>query len=91
MVEIIKKSKHIGDLKDGDKLLINGKEMVVDKQFVFMDHGAMKEMIIEFFNPESDRDYQLRYFDDQVDSSIEVYELMNEIQYVKREPKTVEW
>jgi hypothetical protein len=91
MIKIDKKSKPIGDLKEGDKLFINGKEMKVDRQFVFMEHDKDKEMIIEFFNPESDREYQLRYFDDQIDSSLEVYELMEEFQYTKREPKTIAW
>ena len=83
MIEIKKKSKPIADLTEGDKILINGKEMKIDKQFVFLEHGKAKEMIIEFFNPESDREYQLRYFDDQIDSSLEVYELMEEFQYTK--------
>ena len=48
-------------------------------------------MIVEIFNPENDREYQVRYFDDQVDSSLEVYELVEEFQYVRREPKTVAW
>jgi len=51
----------------------------------------MKEMIIEVFNVESEREYQIRYFDDQVESSIEVYELQNDFQYVRREPKTIRW
>ena len=91
MIEIKKKSKPIGSLKKGDSFFINGKEMKVDKQFLFQDHKNMKEMVIKIFNPENDREYQVRYFDDQVDSSIEIYELLGEIQYVKREPKTVEW
>jgi predicted DNA-binding protein with PD1-like motif len=90
-LKITKKSKPIGKLKKGDKLFINGKPMTIDSQYVFMDHGNMKEMIIEFFNPENEREYQLRYFDDQIDSSIEVYELQGEFQYVKREPKSVGW
>ncbi len=91
ILKIEKKSKDISKLKKGDKLFINGKEMKIDSQYVFMDHGNMKEMIIEFFNEENGREYQLRYFDDQIDSSIEVYELQGEFQYVKREPKTIGW
>jgi hypothetical protein len=90
-LKIEKQSKDISKLKKGDKLFINGKEMKVDSQYVFMDHGNMKEMIIEFFNEEKGREYQLRYFDDQVDTSIEVYELQGEFQYVRREPKTIAW
>lgn len=91
MLEIKKQSKPLIELKEGDKILINGKEMKVDKQYLFIDHENMKEMIIEFFNPESDREYQLRYFSDQVDSSIEIYELVGDFEYTRREPKTIEW
>ena len=90
-LKITKKSKDIGKLKKGDKLFINGKEMKIDSQYVFVEHENMKEMIIEFFNPDNDREYQLRYFDDQIDSSLEVYELQGEFQYVKREPKSIGW
>jgi len=91
ILKIEGKSKPIGDLTEGDKFFINGKEMKVDKQFLFQDHEKMKEMIIEIFNPANDREYQVRYFDDQVDSSIEIYELQGEFEYVKRNPKTVSW
>ncbi len=91
MIEIKKKSKPIGGLKEGDSFFINGKEMKVDKQFLLQDHGDMKEMVVEIFNPENDREYQVRYFDDQIESSIEIYELQGEIQYVIREPKDVAW
>jgi len=84
-------SKVIGKLGEGDKVWINGKEMVVDKQYLMQDHGNTKEMIVEVFNPESEREYQLRYFDDQVESSLEVYELVGDFQYVRREPKTIAW
>ena len=91
MIEIEKRSKPIGDLKKGDSFFINGKEMKVDKQFLFQDHKKMKEMVIEIFNPENDREYQVRYFDDQIESSIEIYELVEDFQYTRREPKNVGW
>ena len=91
MIKIEKQSKSLKDLKEGDKLWINGKEMVVDKQYLMQDHGNTKEMIVEFYNAENEREYQLRYFDDQVESSLEVYELQDEFQYVRREPKTISW
>ena len=91
ILKIEKKSKDIGKLDEGDKFFVNGKEMKVDKQFLFQDHGQMKEMIIEIFNPENDREYQVRYFDDQIDTSIEIYELVSDFEYVRREPKTVAW
>ncbi len=90
-LKIEKKSKAIGGLGEGDKLWINGKEMKVDKQYLFQDHGNMKEMIIEVFNPENEREYQIRYFDDQIDTSIEIYELLEEFEYVRREPKAIAW
>lgn len=90
-MEIKECSKPIADLKEGDKLYINGKEMIVDNHFLFMDHKTTKEMIVEFYNPTNEREYQLRYFDDQVESSAEVYELVNDFQYMKREPKSVSW
>ena len=91
MVEIEKQSKAIGELKEGDKVWINGTEMVVDKQYLLQDHGDMREMVVEVFNPENEREYQIRYFDDQVDVSIEVFELQGDFQYVRREPKTIFW
>ena len=90
-IKIKKQSKPAADIKEGDKILINGKEMKVDKQFLLQDHGGMKEMVVEFYNPENEREYQMRYFNDQVESSIEVYELQGDFQYVRREPKTIEW
>jgi hypothetical protein len=90
-LKIEKQSKVIGKLGEGDKFFINGKEMRVDKQYLFQDHGEMKEMIIELFNPENEREYQVRYFDDQVETSLEIYELQGDFQYVRREPKTVGW
>ncbi len=90
-LEIKKQSKQLAEIKEGNKIKINGKEMIVDKHFVFMEHGKTKEMIIEFYNPENEREYQLRYFNDQVESSIEIYELQNDFQYVRREPKTIQW
>lgn len=91
VIPIEKKSKPLGDLKKGDKFYINGKSMTVDSHYLFIDHKSMKEMIIEIFNPENDREYQVRYFDDQIDTSIEIYELVGEFEYVRREPKSVGW
>lgn len=65
--------------------------MVVDDHYLFMDHKTTKEMIIEVYNPANEKEYQVRYFDDQVESSIEVYQLEGEFQYVKKEPDSVGW
>ncbi|MFH0808311.1 MAG: hypothetical protein V1888_01715 [archaeon] len=90
-LKIEKQSKPLGDLKKGDKFFINGGEMIVDNQFLFMAHKDTNEMIIEIYNPKNEREYQVRYFDDQVDSSIEVFELVGDFEYVRREPKSVAW
>lgn len=90
-IQILKQSKPISELKEDDILSLNGKKMVVISHFLFMDHKTTKEMIIQFLNPENKREYQLRYFDDQVETSLEVYELQGGFQYVKRQPKTIEW
>lgn len=90
-LEIKKKSKSLKELKNGDKIFVNEKEMIVDTNFVFMKHPNTTEMVIEFYNPENEREYQLRYFDDQEDTSVEIYELQGDFQYVRREPKTLSW
>jgi hypothetical protein len=90
-IKIEKQSKPITEVTENDSVFINGKEMKVDKHYLFHDHGNTKEMIIEIYNPVNNREYQVRYFDDQVETSIEVYELQGEFQYVKREPKTISW
>jgi hypothetical protein len=91
MIPIEKQSKPLCELKKGDSFFINGKEMKVDSQFVFQEHKDTNEMIIEVYNPENEREYQVRYFDDQVESSIEVFELVGDFEYVRREPKVVSW
>jgi mannose-6-phosphate isomerase-like protein (cupin superfamily) len=90
-LKIEKQSKKIVDLKKGDSLWINGKEMKIDNHFLFMAHKDTNEMIIEVYNPENEREYQVRYFDDQIETSIEVFELVEDFEYVRREPKTIEW
>lgn len=86
----IKGTKPISQLKKGDKIKVDGVEMQVDTHYVLMDHGRTKEMTIEVFNPKTDKDFQLRYFSDQVETSMEFYELQ-EIVYVRRPCKRVEW
>ncbi|MDD2444774.1 MAG: hypothetical protein PHX15_01285 [Candidatus Nanoarchaeia archaeon] len=90
-LKITKMSKPIKELKNNDFIFINDKKMIIDSHYLFIAHKDTNEMIIEFFNPENNREYQLRYFDDQVETSIEIYELQEEFQYVKREPKTISW
>lgn len=86
----IKSSKDISKLKKGDKVKIDGIETEIDTHYVLMDHGNTREMAIECFDPKKDKDYQIRYFADRVESSIEVFELV-EIMYSKMDVKKVEW
>jgi len=86
----IKKSKPIKEIKKGDKIKIDGKQLEVDAHYIMLDHGSTKEMIIELFDEKTDKDFQLRYFDDQVETSLEFYEL-KEILYEKQEIEKVEW
>jgi hypothetical protein len=55
-----------------------------------MDHGTCKEMAIEIFDPKADKDYQLRYFNDQMETTLDFYEL-DEILYNKKPFKKIEW
>lgn len=85
----INASKPILKIKKGDKLKIDGKECEVDAHYVLIDHGSVKEMAIELFD-KNDKEYQLRYFDDQVESTLELYELQ-EIMYFKKQFLKISW
>jgi hypothetical protein len=82
-------SKPIGKIKKGDKIKIDGIDFEVDAHYVLIDHGSTKEMAIEIFD-KNDKDYQLRYFDDQSDTTLDFYAL-EEIMYIKRKFGKVEW
>ena len=86
----IKKSKDIKEIKKGDKVKVDGRELEVDAHYVLVDHGKNTEMAIELFDSGKDEDFQLRYFDDRVEESIEFYEL-KEIVYSRKEIEKVEW
>ena len=86
----IKSSKPILQLKKGDKIKVDSLTLEVDTHYVLINHGNTKEMAIECFNPKTDKDYQIRYFSDQIETSIEVYAL-EEIMYKKLDVKKVEW
>lgn len=93
-MKILKQTKPIESLKKGDEITLNGKvKLKVDAQVLLIDHKETKEMAIECFNPENDREYQIRYFTGRLDvSEPELYELQGEILYVKREDaETVAW
>ncbi len=87
---VIKASKPIANVKKGDKIKVDGVEYEVDSHYVLIKHPSNKEMAIEVFD-KNDKDFQLRYFDDQVERAIEFYELQGEIMFVKKLIKKVEW
>lgn len=86
----VKGSKPIAQVKKGDKVKVDGLTLEVDAHYVLIDHGTTKEMTIECFDPKKDKDYQIRYFDDQVERTMEVYSL-EEIVYSRMSVKKVEW
>jgi len=86
----IKQSKPIAEIKKGDKIKIDKKDYEVDAHYVMIEHPHTKEMIIELFDPKTDKDFQLRYFSDQIDTSLEFYEL-KEIIYCRKEVESIEW
>lgn len=87
----INSSKPIAQLKKGDKVKIDGLQLEVDAHYVLIEHGGnTKEMALELFDPKKDKDYQIRYFSDRVEESLEFYEL-DEIVYNKVDVKKVEW
>ena len=90
----IKASKPIAQLKNGDKVKVDGKELEVDAHYVFEDYKTTKEMLIELFDSKSKSDdegnYQLRYFSDQVEETIKFYELKT-IVYEEKEFEKIEW
>ncbi|MEK6894536.1 MAG: hypothetical protein AABX10_03665 [Nanoarchaeota archaeon] len=89
-MNITKQSKPIGNLKKGDFVTVNGKKLEVDAQYVFEDYKTTKEMLIELFDSKTDKDYQIRYFDDQVKETLKFYEL-KEIVYDEVDVEKIEW
>lgn len=87
---VLKGNKPIQQLKKGDKVKVDGKELEIDVQYVMIDHGGVKEMAIELFDAATDKDYQIRYFDNNIKESVEFYEL-NEILYSKKPFLKMEW
>ena len=84
-------SKPIAQLKRGDKIIVEGHALEVEDHYLFIDHKTTKEMIIELFNPKTNKEYQLRYFDDQVESSIEFYYLQEEFEYKRADVESISW
>ena len=55
---IVKQSKKISELKKGDHVAVNGKKLEVDAHYVFEDYKTTKEMLIELFDPKTNKNYQ---------------------------------
>lgn len=91
MITIKKQSKPVTKLKKGDKITVDGHVLEIDDHYIFIKHKDTTEMIIELFNPKTEKEYQIRYFDDQVESSIEFYYLQNDFQYTKADVKEISW
>lgn len=85
----IKASKPIKNIKKGDSVKVDGVAYEVDAHYVLIDHGKTKEMAVELFD-KKDNDFQLRYFDDQVETTLEFYELKS-IMYEKKNCEKIEW
>lgn len=83
-------SKPIGNIKKGDKIKVDALNLEVDSHYVLIDHGSTKEMAIELFDSKTDKDYQLRYFDDRVENSIEFF-VLDEIVYNRKPMNKIEW
>lgn len=87
----IKSSKPISSLSKGDFVTVDGKKLEIDAHYVFEDYKTTKEMLIELFDPKTDKDYQIRYFSDQVEETVKFYEL-KEIVYEENENvQKIEW
>ena len=87
---ITKQSKKISELKKGDFVTVNGKKLEIDAHYVFEDYKTTKEMLVELFDSKTDKDYQLRYFSDQLEDTLKFYEL-KEIVYEEAEIDKIEW
>ena len=86
----IKGKKDISKIAKGDAIKVDGKAYEVDACEVLIDHGENKEMAIEVFDKKTDKDYQLRYFDNNVEGTLEFYEL-KDIMYDRIEIKKIEF
>ena len=88
---VVRASKPITRIKKGDKIKVDGAEYEVDLHYVLMKHPSNNEMAIELFDHKTDVVYQIRYFDDQVEGTIDFYELQGEIMFMRKPCKKIEW
>jgi hypothetical protein len=86
----VKGLEKLKKVKKGDKVKVDGKVYEVDAHYVLIDHGHCKEMALEIFDPKTDKDFQLRYFDDNIEESMQLYEL-KEIVYDEVDIESVEF
>jgi len=87
----IKSSKPIAQIKKGDKIKVNDLVLEVDAHALLIKHSdTTKEMAIDCFDSKTDKDYQIRYFSDRVEDSLQFYELA-EIVYNEVEIEKIEW
>src|SRR3989344_3191526 len=87
----INASKSILKVKKGDIISVDNLKLEVDAHFILIEHDSTKEMAIDCFDPKTDKNYQIRYFSDRVENSLEVYRF-DEIMYNKvRNVKIVKW
>jgi hypothetical protein len=87
----IKASKPIASLKKGDIVFVDGKKLEVDAHYVFEDYKTTKEMLIELFDPKTDKDYQIRYFNDQIEETLKFYELKDIVYEENENVQKIEW
>ena len=87
---MVKIKGDVSKVKKGDKIKVDGRVLEVDAHSVLIDHGKTKEMAIDLFDGKADEDFQLRYFDDRVEESLEFYQL-EEIIYSRKEIAKVEF
>jgi len=95
MVEI-KASKPIKQLKKGEKVKIDGRAWEIDFHGILMEHndgkgGKVPEMVMEIFDPKTDEDGQVRYFENNLEMSLEFYLLKDDILYVRKNFEKIEW
>jgi len=87
---MVKVKGDVSKVKKGDKIKVDGRELEVDAHYVLIDHGKNKEKTIELFDPKNGEEFQLRYFDDRAEESMEFFELQ-EIIYNRKEIAKVEF
>jgi len=89
-------SKPISEIKKGDKIKVDKRILEVDAHFVLMEHKDSKgknvnEMAIEVFDAKKDEDFQIRYFEENLEDRIEFFELQGGFMYTPVDIEKIEW